>query len=238
MKTTQISEHIWSLRTWMILPITVWVVVEEDGVTLVDSGIFTMARGILKFIKTLNVGPLKQVVLTHGHPDHVGALKSILHQYPVTVFAHNKEVPYLLGERSYREGKKPVTTLIHGEVNSFVEDNDGTLHAIGSLKPYFTPGHSPGHVIFYHEQDNVMLAGDLFSSKHGKLRNPLFTPNMKEVLNSSVVVGKLRPKQLEVCHGHSVFNPADQLSDYLSKESKKHHTAVVSADGSDKPSPL
>ncbi|RED55941.1 MBL fold metallo-hydrolase [Cohnella lupini] len=238
MKTTQISEHIWSLRTWMIIPITVWVVVEEDGVTLVDTGMSTMAKGILKFINRLNAGPLKQIVLTHGHPDHVGALKSILHHHPVTVFAHNKEIPYLLGECSYREGKKPVATLIHGGVKTFAHDNDGELHAIGSLKPYFTPGHSPGHVIFYHEQDKVMLAGDLFSSKHGKLRKPLFTPNMKEVLNSSLVVGKLRPKQLEVCHGHSVFNPADQLSDYISEESKKLRTAVVSADGSDKPSSL
>ncbi|MGO4110353.1 hypothetical protein [Paenibacillus sp. YAF4_2] len=43
-----------------------------------------------------------------------------------------------------------------------------------------------------------MLAGDLFSSKNGKLRNPLFTPNMKEVLDSSLVVGKLLPKRMEV----------------------------------------
>ncbi|MGO4110354.1 MBL fold metallo-hydrolase [Paenibacillus sp. YAF4_2] len=94
MKATQISEHIWSLRTCMIIPITVWVVVEEDGVTLVDTGMSMMAKGILKLIKRLNAGPLKQIVLTHGHPDHVGALKSILNHDPVTVFAHSKEHPY------------------------------------------------------------------------------------------------------------------------------------------------
>lgn len=221
MKITQISEHIWSLRTWIVIPITVWVVVEEDGVTLVDAGIPLMARGILKFISNLGAGSLKQIVLTHGHPDHVGALKPILLQYPVTVFAHDQEIPYLLGECAYRAGKKPVATLVRGEVQSFAADNDGQLSAIGSLTPYFTPGHSPGHVIFHHEQDNVMLAGDLFSSKRGMLRKPLFTTNMKEVLDSSLVVGNLQPKQLEVCHGYSVINPVDQLSDYISRERKK-----------------
>lgn len=64
MKVIQISDHIWSLRTRVIIPITVWVVIEKDGVTLVDTGISNMARGIQKFIKLLNAGPLQQIVLT------------------------------------------------------------------------------------------------------------------------------------------------------------------------------
>ena len=67
MKAEKISEHIWSLRTWMIVPIHVWVVVDEDGVTLVDAGMPMMAKGIMKFIKQLNAGPLKRILLTHGH---------------------------------------------------------------------------------------------------------------------------------------------------------------------------
>lgn len=79
-----------------------------------------------------------------------------------------------------------------------------------------------------------MLAGDLFSSKNGNLRKPLFTPNMKEVLDSSLIVSKLLPKRMEVCHGHSVFNPADQLADYIAEESKKLSATDVITDGSDK----
>jgi glyoxylase-like metal-dependent hydrolase (beta-lactamase superfamily II) len=225
MTVTQISKSIWSLRTKIIIPITVWVVVEEDGVTLVDAGISMMSSGILNFIASLNAGPLKRIVLTHGHPDHVGALRKILKNYSVPVFAHGKELPYLQGELSYRTGKKPAAPLVDGDIQTFTESGLGQLQAVGDLTPYFTPGHSPGHVVFYHEKDRVMLAGDLFSSKRGTLRKPLFTPNMKEVLESSTIVGKLLPDRMEVCHGDSVFNPADQLDAYITEEFKKCGTS-------------
>ena len=38
MRVEKISEHIWSLKAWMFIPIHVWVVEEKDGVTLVDAG--------------------------------------------------------------------------------------------------------------------------------------------------------------------------------------------------------
>jgi glyoxylase-like metal-dependent hydrolase (beta-lactamase superfamily II) len=221
MKATQISQHIWSLKAWIFIPIHVWVVIEEDGVTLVDTGIPMMANGIMKFIKRLNAGPLQRVVLTHGHVDHVGAIKPILRTGVVPVFAHRKEIPYIEGEHSYRPGKKAVATLPQGGTQALHENELGQLQPVGSLTPYFTPGHSPGHVVYYHEQDQVLLAGDLFSSKKGKLRKPLFTPAMEEVLRSSDIVNKLRPARLEVCHGDSVFHPADQLDAYIAKEGSR-----------------
>ncbi|MGO4376289.1 MBL fold metallo-hydrolase, partial [Paenibacillus sp. MCAF20] len=161
----------------------VWVVVEEDGVTLIDTGIPTMAKGIMKFIEQLQAGPLKRILLTHGHSDHVGSLKAILSKHNVPVFAHRKEIPFIEGELPY-SGKKLMTTLPKGATQALQENGHGQLQPIGGLTPYFTPGHSPGHTVYFHEADQVLLAGDLFSSKNGKLRKPLFTPDMSEVLNS------------------------------------------------------
>jgi glyoxylase-like metal-dependent hydrolase (beta-lactamase superfamily II) len=159
-------------------------------------------------------------VLTHGHPDHVGSIKYILNTYSVPVFAHRKEIPYIEGDLPYRPGKKAVAAMPKGMTQALLEDEHGHLQSIGSLAPYYTPGHSPGHVVYDHEKDQVLLAGDLFSSKNGKLRKPLFTPNMEEVLLSSSIVSKLRPTRLEVCHGNSVFKAADQLEAYIAKASK------------------
>jgi glyoxylase-like metal-dependent hydrolase (beta-lactamase superfamily II) len=216
MKMEQVSKHIWSLKSWLIVPVRVWVVVEEGGVTLVDAGFPFMAKGILKFIDRLNAGPLQRILLTHGHSDHVGSIRAILKHHPVPVYAHRLEIPYLEGTLVYPRRKKPEHNLPKGVARPLNADQAGHLEPVAGLQPYLTPGHSPGHVVYYHEQDRVLLAGDLFTSKNGKLKRPmpLFTADMAEAVKSSVIVSQLNPLHLEVCHGEPVLHPAAQLDAY------------------------
>ncbi|GFR38526.1 putative metallo-hydrolase YybB [Insulibacter thermoxylanivorax] len=220
MKVTRVSEHIWSVKLWIIIPIHVWLVREKSGITLVDTGLAMMVKGILNAIEQLQAEPLQRIVLTHGHPDHIGGLQRILHANPVPVYAHRVEIPYIEGELPYRQGKKPVAYMQKGAVQALSEDEHGQLRSIGSLMPFNTPGHSPGHVVFYHEEDQVLLAGDLFTSRNGTLRPALFTSDIEEAVRSSSIVSKLRPARVEVCHGNPLFHAADQIEDYMSKHLK------------------
>lgn len=88
---------------------------------------------------------------------------------------------------------------------------------MGGLRPYLTPGHSPGHVAYYHEQDRVLLAGDLFTSRRGRIGRPMaiFTADMAEAVRSAAIVSALQPERLEVCHGGPVLNPGEQVDQYL-----------------------
>lgn len=223
MKIEKVSEHIWSLKTWILIPIHVWIVADEEGMTLVDAGIPMMAKGILKYMNQLEAGPLRRILLTHGHSDHVGALKSILSETNVPIYAHEIEIPYMEGDLIYPRRKKAEHNVTKGIVQPLQEDEQGGLKAIAGLTPYLTPGHSPGHVVYYHEQDQVLLAGDLFTSKKGKLHQPMsmFTADMAEAVRSSSIVEKLKPKRLEVCHGNHVLYPADHLEEYMQKMSAK-----------------
>jgi len=223
MKMKRVSNHIWSLKSWMIIPIHVWVVADDKGITLVDAGMPTMAKAILKSIKLLDKGPLKRILLTHGHSDHVGSLKKILKEAQVPVYAHQIEIPYMEGEQVYPGRKKPEKNVDNHIVQPLQQNENGTLPSVGGLTPYLTPGHSPGHVVYFHEEDQVLLAGDLFTSKKGKLKKPMkmFTADMGKAVNSSSIVEKLKPKKLEVCHGDSVLHPADQLEAYIRKMEKE-----------------
>lgn len=223
MKIRKVSEHIWSLKTWMIIPIHVWVVVDEDGVTLVDAGISTMAKGITEFIHQLGAGPLRRILLTHGHSDHVGAIKTILKENKVPVYAHHIEIPYMEGDLPYPRRKKSEQTVAKQLVQTLQVDEHGSLVSVAGLTPYWTPGHSPGHVVYYHEKDQVLLSGDLFTSKKGKLHQPMaiFTADMNEAIRSSSIIEQLKPKQLEVCHGNPVLNPAGHLDEYIQQMSRK-----------------
>lgn len=225
MKVEQISEHIWSLKTWMLIPIHVWLVADENGVTLVDAGISPMAKGIIKNIEEIQRGPLQTILLTHGHSDHVGALKGILKKKNVSMYAHTVEIPYMEGDLPYPRRKKAAQSVHKGITKALPIDEQGNLQSIAGLKPYHTPGHSPGHVAYYHEEDKVLLAGDLFTSKKGKLQKPMamFTADMVEAVNSSKIIEKLQPKRLEVCHGNSVFQPADQIDRYIQQMDQELH---------------
>jgi glyoxylase-like metal-dependent hydrolase (beta-lactamase superfamily II) len=217
MKLEQVSAHIWRIKAWMLIPVTVWAVADGQGVTLVDAGFPFMAKSILKFIEGLGAGPLQRILLTHGHSDHTGSVKGILGNKPVPVYAHRIEIPYMEGDLPYPRRKKPEFNVAKGLAQPLAESPDGRLAAVAGLTPYLTPGHSPGHVVYYHEQDQVLLAGDLFTAKRGKLRRPmpLFTADMAEAVRSSAIVQQLKPRRLEVCHGEPVFEPADQLHEYL-----------------------
>ncbi|WP_087972183.1 MBL fold metallo-hydrolase [Oceanobacillus rekensis] len=217
MKIRKISDHIWSLKSWVGITVSVWVVVNDDGVTLVDAGMPIMSKGMLQFLRQLDAGPLNRILLTHGHSDHVGALKSILRQREIPVYAHPIEIPYLEGDKLYPKRKKYEKNVVKGIVQPLHTDNLGTLSAISNITPYLTPGHSPGHVVYYHTEDRVLLAGDLFTSKKGKLHRPMpmFTGDMNEAVKSSSIVKQLNPKQLEVCHGNTVYNPIKQIDAYI-----------------------
>lgn len=229
MKLERVSKHIWSLKAWVVIPIRVWLVRDCDGVTLVDAGISTMARGILRTIERLNAGPLQRIILTHGHPDHVGALRrltgiagvasaaAVARPTSVPVYAHRIEIPYMEGDVAYPPRKKARASVAKGLVEPLLEEVDGSLQPVAGVRPYLTLGHSPGHVVYYHEEDRVLIGGDLLMTRRGQLRKPMaiFTSDMDAALRSAAIVRQLSPLRLEVAHAEPVENPADKLDALL-----------------------
>lgn len=211
MRAERISAHIWSLSTWFPFPVRVWLVQAEDGVSLVDAGFGFMAKPILRQVERMGAGPLQRILLTHGHGDHVGAIPALLQQRQVPVYAHALEFPYMEGELPYPRRKRAEASVPKGLAQPL------PMEPVAGLRPILTPGHSPGHLVYYHEEDQVLLAGDLFTSRSGQLRKPMaiFTADMAGAIQSAKVVGELKPKRLEVSHGGPVFNPAEQLESYL-----------------------
>lgn len=218
LKVEQISPHIWRLHAWILIDLNVWLIKEREGLVLIDTGFF-MGGQILKAIENLQAGPLIKILLTHGHGDHVGSIRKIVKKTNVPVFAHRVEIPYMTGRIPYPGNKKTKVFVPNDMAQPLKEDEQGNLLNIGSLQPYFTPGHSPGHVVYYHEEDHVLLSGDLFTSKKGRLHRPMpwFTANMMEAIESGVIVQQIKPKRVEVTHGDAVYDAADQVDDYIIK---------------------
>ncbi|MEK4029524.1 MBL fold metallo-hydrolase [Pseudobacillus sp. FSL P4-0506] len=144
---------------------------------LVDTGMPESANEIISVIEErFGASSRPQaIILTHGHFDHVGAVIDLVKHWEVPVYAHELEIPFLTGQKSYPE---PDPTVEGGMVAKMspmfpnepidLGDNvkplppDGAVPHMPDFKWIHTPGHAPGHVSLFREKDRALIAGDAF----------------------------------------------------------------------------
>jgi hydroxyacylglutathione hydrolase len=141
-----------------------------------------------------------QILVTHAHIDHVGAVGALADEYACPVLMHAEAEPMLqqLPTQAMMMG------LRFGQVPAVDRHiQDGEILEVGSLKlqPLYTPGHAPGHLAFYVESEGLVLSGDaLFAGSVG--RTDLFGGDM-EVLVRSIRERLLKlPDETRVYPGH------------------------------------
>lgn len=215
MKIRKISEHITKLEVWCLFKVSVWLVQASDGVYIIDTGMAFMSKHILREAEKL--GEIKAILLTHGHSDHVGGVKNIIRERNIPVYAHAFDLDYMEGKAPFPRRKKAEALVPPNVVQPLPINENGELEAFGDLIPYHTPGHSPGHVVYYHAKDNVLLSGDLFTSKKGQLQQPMkmFTAYMDQAIASSRIVRELKPALVSITHSDDVKDAYLQIDEYM-----------------------
>lgn len=134
----------------------------------------------------------KAILLTHGHFDHVGAIVELVERWNVPVYAHELEMPFLTGQKSYPEPDSSVeggmvakmSPLFPNEpiqLGSHVEKlpSDGTVPHLPEFRWIHTPGHTPGHVSFFREKDRALIVGDAFVTVKQESLYKVFTQELE-----------------------------------------------------------
>jgi glyoxylase-like metal-dependent hydrolase (beta-lactamase superfamily II) len=210
--------------------VNAFLVVEDDGLTLIDTTTPRGGKKILAGAAKLDA-PIVRVALTHAHGDHIGSLDEVADALPgVEVIISAREARFLDKDMSLDPGEpedelrggwpgartRPTRTVQPGDM-------------IGSLEVIASPGHTPGHVAFLDRRDGTLYAGDALSTLGGmatpaKPRRvfPLVasaTWHKPLALDSARALRALDPARLATGHGKVVESPGPAMDAAIARSS-------------------
>ncbi|PTE68281.1 hydroxyacylglutathione hydrolase [Staphylococcus devriesei] len=185
----------------------------DDHVLLVDPA--GESDKIFKKLNQINK-PLKAILLTHAHFDHIAALDDVLAKYDVPLYMHKEEFDFLTdpeknGSAKFKQYGMP---LITSKANPTQLDEGPFTIEDFKFNVLHTPGHSPGSLTFVF--DEFAVVGDtLFNNGIG--RTDLYKGDYETLVDS--IKDKLfeLDGDLPLFPGHGQYTTVDdeQLNPFL-----------------------
>jgi endoribonuclease LACTB2 len=94
---------------------------------------------------------MREIIITHLHPDHIGGVMHLTDKFKLPVAAHRLTAEAIAGEVR-------VDRLI--EDDELIVLNESATGISWRLRALWTPGHARGHLSLYEERTGVLLTGD------------------------------------------------------------------------------
>ena len=203
---------------------------EDDQVTLLDMGVSSSGKKVIAALRWIgsDVGDVTRLLLTHGHSDHAGGAAYVATQTGLGVGVHADDAGYV------RSGTVPPFGSTLGRLMAKLpgsgftavpvaeELTDGqVLPVAGGLRVVHTPGHSPGHASYLHEDSGVLVTGDAIFNVRG-LRWPFraLCTNFTMTKQTAHVLGELDYTTAAFTHGPELReNPREDIRAFLARQS-------------------
>jgi glyoxylase-like metal-dependent hydrolase (beta-lactamase superfamily II) len=149
----------------------------SDGLTLVDTGVPGSVIQIRKALYSVgrDITDIRQILVTHCHPDHSGGLAELKALTSARVFMHRRDAmlvakgramrrllpsPGILNALLYRLVIAPKPTTVTRSKTDVLVGNGDEIPIAGGISVIHTPGHTEGHVVFLARKRGVVFVGD------------------------------------------------------------------------------
>ena len=210
-------------------------------ICLIDTGVASSEEMIFDYVRSIDrkISDISRIILTHSHPDHIGATRPIKMETGCSVAVHPSEKEWVEHvELQAKERPLPdFKSLVSGPVavDRTLEDGDIIDLACGlKLQVLHTPGHSKGSISLFLQGYNMLFSGDAVPVA-GQLpvyEDVLASVNSLKRLKDMKGIRYLLASWDEPQKGEKAYERIDEGLRYV----QRIHEAVLKASG-DNPSP-
>lgn len=125
---------------------------------LVDPG--GDASILKQTLEQLNLKPT-QILLTHGHLDHVGAAAELAAFYSAPIIGPQKLDAFLLASLPLQSRMFGLDDCAAFTPDRWLEEGDSVQVGLVTLDILHCPGHTPGHIVFFDRVGRLLISGDV-----------------------------------------------------------------------------
>jgi hydroxyacylglutathione hydrolase len=142
-------------------------IIYGEKICLIDAGVAFSEGIIADYLREMGRGTeeISRLILTHGHPDHMGAAKAIKEISGCTVASHSADKDWI-EKTDQQERERPVPgfkDLVAGPVRIDEILQNGDFLDLGNgleIEVLHTPGHSPGSISLWMPREGVLFSAD------------------------------------------------------------------------------
>ena len=188
----------------------------NDGIILVDDQYAPVTEKMKSVIANITNKPIKFVINTHWHPDHVGGNEK-LGEAGAIIISHdnvrkrlsNDQFFELINQTIPALSKKGLPIITFSDNMTFYQNNDEIRIS------YLDNGHTDGDSAVYFTQNNVIHVGDDFSDRAYPFMDLSTGGSIDGLISSLQSIISMIDNDTKVVAGHSGISNQTKVKDYV-----------------------